>query len=104
MAVSEAAKEVIWLNRLLGEISHLEEQPVLKVDNASTIKLIKNPEFHKRTKHIEVRHYFVREKYQEGIFNVEHISGVNQVADIMTKGLPKPRFQMLRKHLGVMNI
>ena len=58
MAVSEAAKEVIWLNRLLGEISHLEEQPVLGVDSASAIKLIKNPEFHKRTKHIEVKTLF----------------------------------------------
>ena len=92
MAPNEAAKEGIWLNILLGEISHLEKQPILKVDNASTIKLVKNPEFHKRTKHIEIRHYFVREKYQEGIFNVEHISGVNQVTDIMTKGPPNPRF------------
>ncbi|UYV74917.1 hypothetical protein LAZ67_12001798 [Cordylochernes scorpioides] len=86
VAATNTAKEVIWLNRLLSEISPLKEQPIIKVDNASTIKLIKNPEFHKRTKHIEVRHYFVRKKYQESIFNVEHISGKDQVADIMIKG------------------
>ncbi|UYV62468.1 hypothetical protein LAZ67_2000715 [Cordylochernes scorpioides] len=101
VAASNTAKEVIWLNRLFSVISPLKEQPIIKVDNASTIKLIKNPEFHKRTKHIEVRHYFVREKYQEGIFNVEHISGKDQVADIMTKGLPMPRFQMLRYLLEI---
>ncbi|UYV60529.1 hypothetical protein LAZ67_1001422 [Cordylochernes scorpioides] len=67
VAASNTAKEVIWLNRLFSEISPLKEQPIIKVDNASTLKLIKNPEFHKRTKHIEVRHYFVREKYQEAI-------------------------------------
>ncbi|UYV77084.1 hypothetical protein LAZ67_14003178 [Cordylochernes scorpioides] len=104
VAASNTAKEVIWLNRLFSEISPLKEQPIIKVDKASIIKLIKNPEFHKRTKHIEVRHYFVREKYQEGIFNVEHISGKDQVADIMTKGLPKPRFQMLRYLLGMRDI
>ncbi|UYV65269.1 hypothetical protein LAZ67_3003763, partial [Cordylochernes scorpioides] len=65
VAASNTAKEVIWLNRIFSKISPLKEQPIIKVDNASTIKLIKNPEFHKRTKHIEVRHYFVREKYQE---------------------------------------
>ncbi|UYV63705.1 hypothetical protein LAZ67_2005372 [Cordylochernes scorpioides] len=53
VAASNTAKEVIWLNRLFSEISPLKEQPIIKVDNASTIKLIKNPEFHKRTKHIE---------------------------------------------------
>ncbi|UYV63360.1 hypothetical protein LAZ67_2003844, partial [Cordylochernes scorpioides] len=53
VAASNTAKEVIWLNRLFSEISPLKEQPNIKVDNASTIKLIKNPEFHKRTKHIE---------------------------------------------------
>ncbi|UYV83405.1 hypothetical protein LAZ67_23000904, partial [Cordylochernes scorpioides] len=47
VAASNTAKEVIWLNRLLrNEISPLKEQPIIKVDNASTIKLIKNPEFH----------------------------------------------------------
>ncbi|UYV78722.1 hypothetical protein LAZ67_16002545 [Cordylochernes scorpioides] len=54
VAASNTAKEVIWLNRLFSEISPLNEQPIIKVDNASTIKLIKNPEFHKRTKHIEI--------------------------------------------------
>ncbi|UYV70016.1 hypothetical protein LAZ67_7001478 [Cordylochernes scorpioides] len=55
VAASNTAKEVIWLNRLFSEISPLKEQPIIKVDIASTIKSIKNPEFHKRTKYIEVR-------------------------------------------------
>ena len=73
-AASEAAKEVIWLKWLLGEINKSLEDPVLKVHNASTIKLAKNPEFHRRSKHIEIRHYFVREKWQDGVFGLEHVS------------------------------
>ena len=101
MAASEAAKEIIWLSRLFSEITTLTETPVLKIDNMSSVKLVKNPTFHRRSKHIEVRHYFVREKFDEGRLTVEHIPGVEQVADILTKPLNKSRFQMLRDVLGV---
>lgn len=101
IAMSEGAKEVIWVKRLLQDITNLQELPVLKVDNASAIKLVKNPEFHKRSKHIEVRHYFVRERYQEGVFDVEHVASKDQLADILTKPLVKERFEKLRRELGL---
>ena len=101
VAASEAAKEIIRLTRLLNEISVLVATPVLKVDNMSALKLVKNPAFLKRTKHIEVHHYFVREKYEEGQLTLEHISGDEQVADIFTKPLMKTRFEFLRPLLGL---
>ena len=101
VAASEATKEVIWLTRLLNEISMLVAIPVLKVDNVSALKLVKNPAFHKHTKHIEVRHYFVREKYEEGQLTLEHIAGDEQVADIFTKPLMKTKFEFLRPLLGL---
>ncbi len=101
IAASEAAKEIIWLSRLLREITNLITIPLIMIDNMSALKLIKNPSFHKRSKHIEVRHYFVREKFEEGQLAVEHIAGVNQLADILTKPLDKPRFQCMRDMLGL---
>ena len=86
---------------MFSEITTLTETPVLKIDNMSAVKFVKNPTFHRRSKHIEVRHYFVREKFDEGRLTVEHIPGVEQVADILTKPLNKSRFQMLRDVLGV---
>ncbi|KAG5862373.1 hypothetical protein JTB14_002955 [Gonioctena quinquepunctata] len=102
VAASEGTKEVIWLIRLLNEFAqHSEYIPTLRVDNASAIKLAKNSEFHKRSKHIEMRYHFVREKCQEGVIKIEHIDGQKQIADIMTKPLPRIRFEMLRNLLVI---
>lgn len=104
VAASEGAKELIWLTRLLNEIGvDCTQKPTLHVDNASAVKLTKNPEFHKRSKHIEIRYFFVRECYLNNQIAIEHISGNNQIADILTKFLSRERFETLREKLGVKN-
>lgn len=75
--------------------------PIMYVDNQSAIKLIKNPEFHKRSKHIEVRYHFVRQLYEEGVFALQYIHTNEQIADICTKPLSKTRFERMRDKLGV---
>jgi hypothetical protein len=88
IAASEGAKQLLWLKRLLGELSgKVSEVPVLYVDNASAVKLAKNPEFHKQSKHTEVWYYFVHECYQDSHIEVEHIEGVKQLTDLLTKPL-----------------
>ncbi|KRX30458.1 Copia protein [Trichinella murrelli] len=67
------------------------------------VTLSKNPEFHKRSKHIDVRFHFVREKYIEGKIDIQHIDSENQKADILTKDLPKTRFQNLRQQLEIVS-
>ena len=64
----------------------------LYLDNASAIKLMKNPEFPKNSKDIEVRHDFVHEKFHEKVINFEHIDSHNQTANIMTKPLAREHF------------
>ena len=100
IAASEGAKQLVWLRRLFGDLAN-DGKPTLYVDNAGAVRLSKNPEFHKRSKHISVRYHFVRERYEDGSIDVKHIEGTNQVADICTKGLPRPRFQKLREMLGI---
>lgn len=101
VAASEATKELIWLSRLLRELFDKNLKATLFVDNASAVKLAKNPEFHKRSKHIEVRHFFVREKYVEGSFDLQHIEGKHQLADLFTKALDRNRFESLRNQIGL---
>ncbi|GJY45093.1 zinc finger, CCHC-type containing protein [Tanacetum coccineum] len=104
MAATGAACQALWLKRLLSEITGWEEERItLKVDNISAIALVRNPVFHGRSKHIDIRYHFIRECIENGHINVEHISGELQRADILTKALPRLKFvtmrQMLRRRM-----
>lgn len=100
IAATEATKSALWIKQLLKELSH-QITPIVKVDNQSAIKLIKNPEFHKRTKHIDVRYFFIREKYQNKEVLYEYVPTKNQEADIFTKPLPKPTFRYILSKLNL---
>lgn len=105
MAATSAACQAIWLRGLLAEITgRKEEQVVIKVDNKSAISLMKNPVFHGRSKHINTRYHYIRECVEKEQIKVEHISGDQQRADILTKALPKLKFAEMRKILGVERI
>lgn len=102
MAASEATKELVWLKRLLNElIPEKLDKPMFLLDNLSAIRLVKNPEFHKRSKHIDTRYHFIREKFKDDVFSLEHITTKEMRADIFTKAMPKQRFQYLRFLLGI---
>ena len=60
VAASEAAREIVWLKRLLAAMTVINKMPELQVDNEAAVKLAQNPEFHRRTKHIRLRHFYVR--------------------------------------------
>ncbi|BES91891.1 Hydra magnipapillata [Nesidiocoris tenuis] len=96
-AASEAARELIWLKRLFEEVLEIELKPVVKIDNEAAIKLARNPENHKRTKHIRIRHFFVRELVSEGEIEVEAVETANQLADMFTKPIHKPK---MLEHCG----
>jgi len=101
MAASEATREAVWLKRLLGEIVALHGVPILQVDNEAEVRLAQNPENHRRTKHIAIRHFFIREKVMEGEINVQRVSTEEQLADIFTKPLHKPRLLSMCVGLGL---
>lgn len=104
IAASEAAKDAIWLSQLHNKIAPLTTVPILRVDNVSAIKLTKNPSFHKRTKHIDVRFHYVRERVQEQQLKIEYVPSEEQAADILTKPIPRVQFEKLRRMLGMINI
>lgn len=101
VAASETVREIIWAQRLLVELAgKIVKKPILRMDNQSVMKLIRNPEFHRRSKHIEIKFHFVRSKYAEE-FVLEYINTRNQEADILTKRLARATFEALRMKLNV---
>ena len=67
----------------------------------SAIAIAKNPVHHSRTKHIALKHHFIREAIEDGEVQLEFCGTNDQLADIFTKALPREKFQELRRKLGV---
>lgn len=101
IAAAVAVKELIWLQRFISELKvPIQSGATLKCDNQSAIKLIRNPEFHQRTKHIDIRYHFIRERYLDRCFELEYVDTLLQKADIFTKPLSTDKFQDLREMIG----
>jgi hypothetical protein len=72
-------------------------------DNQSCIKLLENPIFHDRSKHIEICYHFIHDYVQRGEVELQYISTEEKVADILTKALGRAKFVFFRDKLGVMS-
>lgn len=104
VAASETVKEAVWLRRFFKEIG-MEIGPLpIMCDNQSAIRLVKNPEFHQRTKHIDVRYYFIRGSQEADEIDISYVETERQLADILTKPLANPRFIKLREDIGVVAV
>ena len=103
VAACETSKEAVWLQQLVSEISNKKKEvPIpLLCDNQSAIRLVRNPEFHQRTKHIDVKYHFIRDQQEGGKIDLQYIPSDDQLADVFTKPLAAPRFKILRDKIGV---
>ena len=103
MAASEASKEAVYLHRFANEIGIESTDHVsLGIDNTAAQQLSLNPEHHERTKHIQRRHFFIRELVESGVLHVPFVKTDDNLADFFTKPLPPGRFEALRD--AIMNI
>lgn len=101
VAASEGAKEVIWLRKLFSDIAPLRNTPTVFVDNSAAIKISKNPEYHKRTKHIGIRHFFIRERVIEGSLEIQQVATEDQPADLLTKPLERVKLNQFIGRIGM---
>ena len=102
MAEAAAAKEAIWLRKLLGDLG-VKVPATIKImaDNQSAIKLASNPVTSARSKHIDVLYHFVRERVAREEIEFEYIATAQMVADSLTKAVPEDKVVFCRNSMGV---
>ena len=86
----------------MAEVLRQEQDPtVIHEDNISAIEVSRNPKFHSRMKHIDIRHHFLRDCVEKNWIVLKYVPTDDQVADIFTKALARDKFNHFRELLGV---
>ena len=101
MAVVEAGKEVLWMKDFIGELGIRQEEYRLYCDSQSAIHLAKNAAYHSRTKHIQRRYHWIRERVEEREFVLTKIHTTENGSDMLTKVLTPDKLQACRKQIGL---
>ena len=102
IASTHAAKEAIWLRRLFTGLQQPLSFPIpLHIDNQSAITIAKNPEFHDRTKHIDICYHFLHHKVESSDITLDYVPTNDQPADVLTKGLAWEKHKKFSKELGL---
>nr|GEV40474.1 copia protein [Tanacetum cinerariifolium] len=101
VSAKKACQQALWMKQALIDYAvRLDDVPIM-CDNKGAIDLSKNSVQHSRTKHIEIRHHFLRNNVQKGHIPIEKVSSVENITDILTKPLKRESFNYLRLGLGM---
>lgn len=99
IAACMATKQIVWMHHLHHELGCVQQQPkTLYNNNQAIIRLVRNPQFHKQTKHIDLQYHKVCEESSRGAIVLVYIPTMEQPTDVLTKALPHDKFEHM-KHL-----
>ena len=102
MVASEATCQTIWMRKILVEFFGQHMDPtMIYYDNHSCIKLLVNPVFHDRSKHIDILYHHLRDFVQRWIILLEYISTEERDKEILTKALSRGKFEFHRGRIRV---
>jgi hypothetical protein len=103
VAAGACCAQLLWMRQTLQYFECQFTKISLLCDNESAIKLANNPISHSRTKHIDIRHHFLRDHETKGDIEIHHVSIEKQLADIFTKPLDESRFCVLCSELNILD-
>ncbi|KAK2401665.1 putative mitochondrial protein [Trifolium repens] len=101
VAAGSSCSQLVWMKQMLKEYDVEQDALTLYCDNMSAINISKNPVQHSKTKHIDIRHHYIRDLVENKIVVLEHVGTKEQIADIFTKALDAVQFENLRGKLGI---
>jgi hypothetical protein len=101
VAAASCCSRILWIVHRMRDYGVTYKSVPLICDNSTAICLAKNPVFHRRAKHIKVRHHFLRDHIEKGDIVMKYIDTERQLTDIFTKPLDTSRFAALLGELGV---
>ena len=103
--LGSAASEAMWYRNIFSEIGlPFKEPSVIYGDNQSSISNANNTGCHSRSKHIDIQHHFIKELVELKKVRISYVKTTEQVADILTKGLPKPSHRKFTEMMGIQEI
>ena len=102
VAITEAGKEMVWLQGFLEELGQRQKKGILHSDSQSAIFLAKNSAFHPRTKHIQLRYHFIRSLLDDGQLTLEKIHGAKNPTDMLTKGVTIEKLKLCSTSVGLL--
>lgn len=101
-ALSAASQEALWLRTLMFDLDDTVDNPLLIFeDNQAAIAICKNPQYHSRCKHIDIKYNFVRDHVANGKIALKYCSTDVMIADMLTKALCYDKFNKFRKMIGI---
>ena len=104
-AITQGICELIWLKIFLMELHMVQKETMrLYCDNKAAISIAHNPVQHDRTKHIAMDKHFIKEKIESGQICIPYVTSRKQLANVLTKGLPRPNFISCVSKLGMIDI
>lgn len=104
VAGAESVRDLTWLRSLLKELQIDHRTPTLYCDSQTAIRCIMNPEFPRRTKHIDIKYHFIRDQFSKQIFKLEYIRTEEQLADFLTKAIGREQFHKLVRNSNILSL
>ncbi|GJR43884.1 putative ribonuclease H-like domain-containing protein [Tanacetum coccineum] len=104
VAAANCCGQILWIQNQMLDYGFNFMNTKIYIDNESTICIVKNPVIHSKTKHIEIRHHFIRDAYEKKLIQVLKIHTNDNVADLLTKAFNVSRFNFLSVNIGLLNL